>query len=84
MYSMEVTKMTSQAEKIENAYNKLSEAVAELIEAEHDGDYTGIDIDIAAGNTGLYVEVEYKEMLKEKIKQQKEQQEKEQMYKIKS
>ncbi len=74
----------NQAEKIENAYNKLSEAVKELIEAEYEGNYEeaeDIDIDVAAGNVGLYVEEEYNRILKEKIRQQKEQQEKEQMYK---
>ena len=76
---------TERAERMEAAYQKISEGLNELIEAEYGGKYLEaieeIDLDVAAGNTGLYFEEEYKGILLEKAKQQKEQQEKEQMYK---
>ena len=76
--------MTSQAEKIEAAYEKISEGVKELIEAEYEGKYLeaikDMDLDVAAGNTGLYVEEEYKGILLDKAAKQKQQQEKKQMY----
>jgi len=75
--------MTSQAEKIEAAYEKISEGVKELVEAEYEGNFIdlNIDIDVAAGNIGLYAEDEYRNTILDKAAQQKQQQEKEQMYK---
>lgn len=72
---------TERAEKMEAAYEKISEGLKELIEAEYEGKYAEaiqeIDLDVAAGNVGLYYEEEYKGILLEKAEQQKQQQEKE-------